>query len=305
MHNTRAILSIIDKTIQNNAAFGGLLTAEDRAILIKQSLIRPTEPGKILCHQHQDANVLYLIIDGQVEITVDVKGESQSLGKLGPGELIGEIGALFMIPRIATVTVTRQSVILEIPSEIFNDLISERPQLQDAVHKRFHDRAITTSLRCVPIFKELSNDSISDLCQQSSLMSVKKNDILVHEGKKGQGLYVMTTGLARVYVTLDGEEMTLALLRSGDYFGELSLLTGEPRAASVSALTDLQVVLLEGGVFKGLIEKNASMKYLLDLDSLIRKHQSDHLRDTPESKQEVDSLLGQIEDMLTPNNSMS
>jgi len=93
--------------------------------------------------------------------------------------------------------------------------------------------------------------------------------------------------------------ITLALLRSGDYFGERSLLTGDPRAASVSAVTNLQVVLLEGNVFKKLIENNEGMKYLLNLDSLIRTHQSAHLRDTPESKQEVDLLLGQIENILT------
>lgn len=305
MHNTKAILGIIDKTIQNNAAFGSLLSTEDRVFLIKQSLIRVVEPGTILCQQDQNEKALFLIIDGQVEITVDAKGESQSLGKLGSGELTGEIGALFMIPRIATVAVTRQSVVLEIPSEIFNDLISQRPQLQKAVHKRFHHRAIITSLRCVPIFKGLSDNSISDLCQHSSLLSAKKNDILVHEGKKGQGLYVMSTGLARVYVTLDGEEITLALLRSGDYFGERSLLTGEPRAASVAALTDMQAVLLEGDTFKNLAKKNDGMKHLLDLDSLIRTHQSDYLRDTPESKLEIDLLLRQIESILSPEQSIS
>jgi len=163
MKNTKAILGIIDKTIQNNTAFGSLLGPEDRAFLIKQSLIRPAENGVVLCSQNQRENSLFLIIDGQVEITVDVKGESQSLGKLGSGEIIGEIGALFMIPRIATVTVTRQSVILEIPSEIFNDLILERPELREAIHQRFRDRAILTSLRCVPIFKELSDVSMEQL----------------------------------------------------------------------------------------------------------------------------------------------
>jgi len=303
MKNTKAILGIIDKTIQNNTAFGSLLTADDRTFLIKQSLIRPAENGKILCRQNQRDYSLFLIIDGQVEITVEVKGETQSLGRLGSGELFGEISALFMIPRIATVTVTQLSVILEIPNEIFNELISEKPTLLEAVHNRFRDRAIVTSLRCVPIFKELTNGSMNELRQHSSLISIKKNEVIVYEGKKGQGLYVITTGLARVYVTRGDEEITLALLRSGDYFGERSLLTGDSRAASVSAVTDLQVIFLEGDAFQSLIEHNEGMKYLMDLDSLIRKHQSDHLRDTPESKHEVDTLLEQIEGILSSDNS--
>lgn len=298
MHSTKAILDIIDKSIQNNSAFGSLLSEQDRAYLIKNSLIRPAVTGKVLCQQNQSDNFLFLIIDGLVEISVDVKGETHILGKLGSGELIGEIGALFMIPRIATVTVTRPSVILEIPSEVFTDLLSNQPQLHEAVNERFHERAIVTSLRCVPIFRELSDETIKELYQQSSIISARKGDVLVHEGKKGQGLYIMTTGIARVYVTADNEEMTLALLRSGDYFGERSLLTGEPRAASVSALTDIQAVLLEGETFQSLISSNENMKYMLDLDSLIRKHQSDHMRDMPESMQEVENILGQIEEIL-------
>jgi len=293
------ILGIIDKSIKRNTVFGDLLSPEDKASLMNSSLIRPAEAGQILCQQDQLDNTLFLVVDGEVEISSEINGKITSLGKLGAGELIGEISSLFLIPRIATVTVTKPSVVLEIPGEVFSDILSKNPGIKDTVNKRCHNRVIETSLRCVPVFNDLDMQSFSELCYMSSIVKENKDKIIIHEGKTERKLYVICSGTARVYITIGGKEITIALLRPGDYFGEYSLFTGENRSASVSALTDLQLILLEGEGFHSFIEYNEETEDQISLDSLQRKQSLDHMRDNLAARQSAEMRLNLVQTRLS------
>lgn len=55
---------------------------------------------------------------------------------------------------------------------------------------------------------------------------------------------------------MDGKQITIALLHPGDYFGEYSLFSGDARSASVSAIADLQLVVLKGESFQDFIDYN-------------------------------------------------
>lgn len=68
---------------------------------------------------------------------------------------------------------------------------------------------------------------------------------LIHEGETSRRMFIIRGGKARVYKTYMGQRITLAILGEGEIFGELSFFDAEPRSASVEALTDLEVVLVE------------------------------------------------------------
>jgi CRP-like cAMP-binding protein len=295
MLDPEVILGIVDNTIQKNAVFGDVLTTETKAMLIKNSLIRFVGAGEILCRQDHSDNALFLIVDGEVEVSADTNGATTTLGKLGAGELIGEISALLQIPRIATVTVVRPSAILEIPCEIFLGLLSENPAVRDAVNKRSRNRIIETTLRCVPIFNDLRTQSFSELCYLSALKKAAKGDVIVREGGTERSMYVISSGTARVFITVNGKEINIALLRPGDYFGEYSMLTGKPRTASVSALTDLQLVLLEGEAFESFMEYYNNVENQIKLHSAHRRQALDHMHDGLKARQNAETRLGDLQ----------
>ena len=298
MLDPEIILGIVDNTLKRNAAFGDLLTSESNARLVKNSLIRFAETGQELCRQNQDDHALFLIIDGEVEVSTESNGRTTSLGTLGPGELIGEIAALFLIPRIATVTATRPSVVLELPSEIFADLLAENPAVRDAVNKRSRNRIVETSLRCVPLFNDLDIQPFSELCYLASVVKAKKNDIIVREGGTDRSMYVICSGTARVYITVEGKEINIALLRPGDYFGEYALLTGEPRSASVSASTDVQLVLLEGEALESFIDYYNNVEDKLKRDTFNRKQSLDLMHDSLATRQTAETRLQNLQTTL-------
>jgi len=301
MVNHSAILSSVHEAMQNNPLFGDLLTAGDREFLMNRGMVRPATPGTILCHQNQRDNRVFIVINGTVEVSERVNGSTIPLGNLGTGELFGEISALFMIPRIATVTVTKPSVFLEIPGEALEELIQKVPVVRDAVLQRYRNRTLQTALSAVHGFGPLSKESLEELCDKASILTFRKDDLVIKEGEQGDALYIINYGVARVHINLAGKGINLALLRTGDYFGERSLLTGAPRAASISALTQMEVVRLGCEEFLEFIQKYPHVRDNFDLVAYERHEQTKVARTTPETRDDIQGILTEIQMILNTN----
>jgi eukaryotic-like serine/threonine-protein kinase len=75
--------------------------------------------------------------------------------------------------------------------------------------------------------------------------SFKAGEIIVREGDKGDAAYMIVAGRCRAYRTVGGVEETLATMEPGDAFGEMALILFEPRAATVVAVDDVTVTVLD------------------------------------------------------------
>jgi CRP-like cAMP-binding protein len=300
MVDVNAILDSIYQAVQDNSLFGDLLSKEDREFLLQNGLVRSVADGEVLCEQNQRDNRVFIIITGAMTVTENVNGKKVSLGTLGKGEIFGEIAALFMTPRIATVTATRPSVVLEIPGDMLEQLIMGNKTIRDAVFKRYRERTLETTLRGVSIFAGLSNDDIKKLCNEATLISARKGELLIREGEQGDGMYILKHGQARVFIsTMGGRELNIALLRSGDYFGEQSLLTGAPRSASVAALDQVEAVFLGRAEFLNFIQAHEEVRERIDGIAYERKRQTEQARCMPETKEAVEDILQTIQDVLS------
>jgi CRP-like cAMP-binding protein len=127
--------------------FDELLGLEGRKFLLKHGKVHEANTGEILCHENQIGDTLFVILQGEVEITKESDEKSKVLGKLGAGELFGEISALLSMPRIATVVVNKPSIILEIKINDFVKLLEQVPNLKDMVFKRLSERSIQTTIQ--------------------------------------------------------------------------------------------------------------------------------------------------------------
>jgi ATP-binding cassette subfamily B protein len=267
MANANAIPESVHEAVRENPLFGDLMSQEERELLVQQGEVRAEDAGTVLCRQHELDNRVFIILDGSVEVTEEVNGRIIPIAALHTGELFGEIAALFNLPRIATVTVSRPSVFLEIPGAALEQLIEQLPAIRDAVFKRYRERTIETALRAVPGFAALPGDALAELGDTASLVSYGKDGVIIEEGELGDALYIITYGVARVYVTLEGKEFNLGLVRLGDFLGERSLLTGAPRSASVAALTQVELVRVGCEEFLQFIQKYPQVWDSLDFVS--------------------------------------
>jgi CRP-like cAMP-binding protein len=97
-------------------------------------------------------------------------------------------------------------------------------------------------LREEPLFSCLSDEQLNQLITQARLSTFGRGEPVIEEGAAGDSMFVLLRGAANVFVSKNGSKIQVAKLGAGDCFGEMSLLTGEPRSATVRADGDCYVM---------------------------------------------------------------
>ena len=112
------------------------------------------------------------------------------------------------------------------------------------------------ALKKASIFANLERDSLDGLVKVAKVREVPKGEVLVKEGDDAVAFYVMMSGEAEVVKGLGGEERVVGKLSAGDFFGEMALFDGFPRATSVRAISDCKAVALVRWDFFGVLRSN-------------------------------------------------
>jgi len=105
------------------------------------------------------------------------------------------------------------------------------------------------------LFAELSSEELSTLLAQSALESYTKGRQIIKAGDPGLCMYIILSGEVRVTMKSQAEEVELAVLKSGDFFGEVALVDDGPRSADVTATEDCELLAITRmtlGVLAGL-----------------------------------------------------
>jgi small-conductance mechanosensitive channel/CRP-like cAMP-binding protein len=112
-------------------------------------------------------------------------------------------------------------------------------------------------LRFVPLFDVLPEDGHRDLAADSEDRLYAGGEVIVHEGEKGGCMFVIAQGTVSVTVETNGLVEEIARLGVGQFFGEMSLLTGEPRTATVRAVGECEVVAVGQEALRTALHGNA------------------------------------------------
>ena len=128
-------------------------------------------------------------------------------------------------------------------------------------------------LKEIPIFMDLSEEEIHEIYNISSIKKFDKNDVVLLQHEPGNSLFILLQGKVKVVLfSKEGKEVILSTLGRGDYFGEMSLLDGKPRSASVIASEDSEFIILKRENFLTLIKNypNIALKLLSEFSRRLR-----------------------------------
>ena len=137
------------------------------------------------------------------------------------------------------------------------------------------DTSAVDLLKGVELFSELNEEQLGMIANLVIVKNYNRDETVVLEGDDSvQALYLIASGSVQVYMTgIDGRETILSFLERGDFFGEMSLIDGEPRSASVRTVTDAKLLVIHRESFLSLIRKTPeiAMALMSELCKRLRK----------------------------------
>ena len=127
------------------------------------------------------------------------------------------------------------------------------------------DTTAVDLLKGVELFSELNEEQLGMIANLVIVKNYNRDETVVLEGDDSmQALYLIATGSVQVYMTgIDGRETILSFLERGDFFGEMSLIDGEPRSASVRTVTDAKLLVIHRESFLSLLRKTPEIAMAL------------------------------------------
>lgn len=129
-------------------------------------------------------------------------------------------------------------------------------------------------LKKVPIFSSLNENQLSHIAEYCVNKRYSKDQLILVEEEIGRTLFIIYKGRVKVTRTSDdGREVILSILEIGDFFGEMSLLDGKTRSASVTAIENSELLLLRRGDFLQIMEDypKIAIALLKELAGRLRK----------------------------------
>ena len=115
-------------------------------------------------------------------------------------------------------------------------------------------------VRQVTLFSTLEDRELQALAALARPITVQRGEIIISQGSVGDALYVVIGGRVRVYVSdKDGKEMVLALEGPSAVFGEIAVLDGAVRSASIAAMEQTELLKISADDFFALLERNTEL----------------------------------------------
>ncbi len=228
------------------------------AAIAPQVTVRRVETGEVLAERGEEAAEVFVVLDGQLEVALDHEDASQQVATLGTGAVVGEIGVLSGDRRSATLRATAATTVAVIPRAAFRELLADNPEAAEELAGRALDRLRRTQL--VAHFNErfgvFEPEALAMVEAVAEWVKLRAGDTLFEEGDAGDAAYLVATGRLRVVRTPPGQPpQEQGEIGRSEIVGELSLVDGEPRSASVHAVRDSNLIRFTRDAYEELVER--------------------------------------------------
>jgi len=172
---------------------------------------------------------------------------------------------------------------IEFPYPISDVRVSSPSAAERAELRKRSEQQATRLLKQVPVFAPIPEKDLKTLSLSLQAKTYASGEYLVKQGQDGDSFYIIDKGSVEVLVTdQDGRQTKVAELGAGKFFGEMSLLTGEKRSASIRAVADVKVLVVEKKDISPILTANP--KIAESLSKMIEQRQKENLERIAKSR---------------------
>ena len=215
----------------------------------------------------------------------------------------------WLLPRDMSPNKGRHAISSSILSHLHQAGLTLAYQKQDIFYAEMPPRHLNfrtdkkSLLSRIELFKDLEGDELGELSKSVEQQSYKAGNNVVQRGGQGTSMYILVEGLLNVFAPVNGDdtEIKVAQITPGQFFGEMSLLTGEHRSATVTPQTDVEVYEITKEHVEALLQKRPELAELLSRTVAERRMRNEQVGQNlnKEQKEEqtrslADQLLGKM-----------
>jgi len=227
-----------------------------------QSLLRHVKAtafpkDAFICKEGEKGDSLGILCQGEVVISRELeKGKELKIGHLKEGDIFGEFGFFTDGKRHATLRTTTECEILVIPREGLEEVIQTHPRVRDALQNLFRERVLDNFLALSPLFSSLRPEERGEVLKRFILRKVPGETVLFRIGDPPNSLYMVKSGEVEVSVrNRQGQKVVLEIQKSGNFFGEISLLLDRPRMTNAKTTEPSELLELTKGDFQACLHR--------------------------------------------------
>ena len=237
------------------------LSSEAFVELVERCPLRHFAAGERILQQDAPGEAFYVICEGQVAVRREEGTDVVQLARLSEGDFFGEMALLSGAPRVASVdAVVDGTLVLEISTALLTELTRRHPGVAVALKKFCRQRLVSNLMATSALFRPLSRADRRALASGFRARDVLAGDVVLTEGERGEGLYLVLAGLLEV----SRGGFRIAKLGPGEVFGETSLLGRRPVVATVRALQRTSLLRLPEEDFAKVAERYPAVRAHLE-----------------------------------------
>eukprot|EP00928_Gymnodinium_smaydae_P061213 TRINITY_DN4534_c1_g2_i1.p1 TRINITY_DN4534_c1_g2~~TRINITY_DN4534_c1_g2_i1.p1 ORF type:complete len:467 (-),score=134.29 TRINITY_DN4534_c1_g2_i1:257-1525(-) len=240
--------SRIEKCLEPSFLFSSL-EKEDMNTVIMAFKERKADAGERIIQQGDDGESMFLIEEGKVDCYKTIDGAEKVVKTLGSGDVFGELALLYNCPRAASVQTVDAAILWELDRETFNRIVKDA-----AAKKR---TTYTDFLKKVPLFETIDSYEMMTIADALKVETFEgEGTEIIHQGDHGDKFFIILEGecVAKKAFVIGQAQQKVMTHKVGDYFGELSLLKNEPRAASIfTSSAHVKTLSMDRRTFKRLL----------------------------------------------------
>ena len=290
----RSVAEWLEYLRSNVSILEGMSALQMREFML-DSEARLYRAGEVIFERNAPGSSLFGIADGEVRVEINPTDPWITV-PIGKGKIFGEVGLISGRRRGATIRAGTDCILVEISRSAALKLMSAVPAAQREVTRTTTERSL------LQIFKSgLTPEDLTDVIASAKVETIRAGQAIIKEGETGDDIFIIRSGSMIVEKSIGGKPVFLSYVPAGSYVGEMSVIDGGPRTATVRAAVKSDVIKLSGESFRALLDAKPGLTARLREDMSSRTQLNTFIESKKDSFGGVVEMYSGIANFLLDN----